>query len=639
MTTEMQAAPPQQASFFHDLGLPGHLLKALEGLGYVEPTPIQNLAIPPLMAGADVLGQAQTGTGKTAAFALPLLTRINIKKAEPQILVLTPTRELALQVATAFSDFAVNMPGLIILPVYGGQGFSTQLNALRKGAHIIIGTPGRVMDHMRRESLVLKNIKTLILDEADEMLRMGFAEDVEWILQHIPQERQIGLFSATMPAAIKTIAETYLRNPERITIKSKTSTAANIQQFYYYVGGAQKVDALARVLQTQDADAVIVFAKTKHGTEELAEQLSDRGFNAVAINGDIVQKQRERIIDQLKSGKIKILIATDVAARGIDVDRITHVINYDAPNNSESYVHRIGRTGRAGRTGTAILFITPRERYLLRMIEQATKQPIAELPAPSIKIINERRVAAFKQRITDAAKYHNLSFFSELITEYMQETGMPAETIAATLARLLQGDTPLILKKEMDVAPKEKFSDRKRDREPRGRRDSREREYRGRRESRGDGNDSRERRGRDARKDDAPRERRSYESRDGAPRERRSYESRDDAPRERRSYESREGAPRERRGNETRGSEPRARRATGDNEPRGYRAAREQSSRGRGDAPKNESRGRRETDQRKPRDSKRNASSGKDRKNANWTSQNRKPARARTNGWSDRSPV
>jgi ATP-dependent RNA helicase DeaD len=319
---------------------------------------------------------------------------------------------------------------------------------LRKGVHVVIGTPGRVMDHLRRETLVLDSLKTLILDEADEMLRMGFAEDVEWILQHVPEQRQIGLFSATMPAAIKEIAETHLRDPIRISIKTKTSTASTIKPYFLPVNNAQKIDALANILEIEESDAVIVFVKTKRATEEVAEELTTRGFNAVAINGDIVQKQRERIIDHLKTGKIKILIATDVAARGIDVDRITHVINYDAPNNPESYIHRIGRTGRAGRAGTAIIFISNRDRFILRNIEQTTKQPIEQLTPPSIKAINERRVAAFKQRITDAAS-KNISFFETLIKEYIEETSMPAEKVAAALAKLVQGETPLILKKEV----------------------------------------------------------------------------------------------------------------------------------------------------------------------------------------------
>lgn len=448
-------------SSFNDLGLPDTLLTAIQNLGYNEPTPIQAQAIPALLSGADVLGQAQTGTGKTAAFALPLLAQVNLKRREPQILVLVPTRELALQVAEAFNGFAVNMPGINILAVYGGQGYNEQLSMLRKGTHIIIGTPGRIMDHMRRETLKLDSLKTLILDEADEMLRMGFAEDVEWILQQVPEQRQIGLFSATMPPAIKNIAETYLDKPQRITVKNKTSTASTIKQYFWPVANLNKLDALARIIESEDGDAMIVFVKTKRATEEVAEQLTTRGFNAVAINGDIVQKQRERVIDQLKAGRIKILIATDVAARGIDVDRITHVINYDAPNNSESYVHRIGRTGRAGRTGTAIIFISPRERYILRNIERATRQPIEELETPSIKKVNERRVAGFKQRITDALAL-DVGYYENLISQYVEETETPALKVAAALAKLVQGNTELLLQKERVSAtlPQREYRDR-----------------------------------------------------------------------------------------------------------------------------------------------------------------------------------
>jgi len=458
MTAEQQT--DITTTSFNDLGLPDTLLTAIQKQGYNEPTPIQAQAIPALLSGADVLGQAQTGTGKTAAFALPLLAQVNLKRREPQILVLVPTRELALQVAEAFNGFAVNMPGINILAIYGGQGYNEQLSMLRKGTHIIIGTPGRVMDHIRRETLKLDNLKTLILDEADEMLRMGFAEDVEWILQQIPQQRQIGLFSATMPPAIKNIAETYLNNPRRITVKNNTSTASTIKQYFWPVANLNKLDALARIIEAEDGDAMIVFVKTKRATEEVAEQLTNRGFNAVAINGDIVQKQRERVIEQLKAGRIKILIATDVAARGIDVDRITHVINYDAPNNSESYVHRIGRTGRAGRAGTAIIFISPRERFILRNIERATRQPIEELETPSIKKVNERRVSGFKQRITDALT-QDVGYYENLISQYVDETDVSALKVAAALAKLLQGNTELLLQKErISAAPPREYRER-----------------------------------------------------------------------------------------------------------------------------------------------------------------------------------
>ncbi len=462
--SETKAAPAETINF-SELNLPEHLLDAVQALGYTQATPIQVQAIPVLMAGSDVLGQAQTGTGKTAAFALPLLAKIKLNRREPQILVLVPTRELALQVSEAFSGFAVNMPGINILPIYGGQGYNTQLSALRRGVHIVIGTPGRVMDHMRRETLKLDNLKTLILDEADEMLRMGFAEDVEWILQHVPAQRQIGLFSATMPQAIKAIAENHLHNPQRITVKTKTTTAATIKQFYCMTPHMQKFDTLTRILESEDSDAVIVFVRTKMATEELAEKLADRGFNAVAINGDIVQKQRERVIEHLKSGKIKILIATDVAARGIDVDRITHVINYDAPNNAESYTHRVGRTGRAGRTGTAIIFLAPRERYMLNTIERVTRQPIEELAAPSVKGVNAKRIAAFTQRITDALT-QDISFFEKLITEYLATTEAEPVKVAAALAKLLQGDKEFLLPKENSRTPDFKRESRDRPARP-----------------------------------------------------------------------------------------------------------------------------------------------------------------------------
>lgn len=468
-----------QATGFADLGLPDTILKAIEALGYNEPTPIQIQAIPALLSGSDVIGKANTGTGKTGAFALPLLAKIEVRRREPQVLVLVPTRELALQVAKAFISFAQFMPEINILSIYGGEGYSDQLRELRRGAHIVIGTPGRVMDHMRSEKLCLDNLKTLILDEADEMLNMGFADDVKFVLQHMPTERQIGLFSATMPPAIKTIAETYLHNPQRINIQNKTSTASTIRQFYWPVANLNKLDALARIIETEDGDAMIVFVKTKRATEELAEQLTGRGFNAVAINGDIVQKQRERVIEQLKEGRIKILIATDVAARGIDVERITHVINYDAPNNSESYVHRIGRTGRAGRAGTAIIFISQRERYILRNIERATKQPIEELETPSIKKINERRVETFKKRITETIA-KDVSFYENLLEQYITETDAPAIKVAAALAKILQGNTEFLLQKERASAPSREYSDRgdrgSRDR-PRGDRPNRGREF------------------------------------------------------------------------------------------------------------------------------------------------------------------
>jgi ATP-dependent RNA helicase DeaD len=437
---------PLTTPSFKDLALSDSILKALESVGYETPSPIQAQIIPFVMAGRDVLGQAQTGTGKTAAFALPVLSRLDIKQKDPQVLVLAPTRELAIQVAEAFQKYASHIKGFHVLPIYGGQDYTTQLRQLNRGAHVVVGTPGRVMDHMRRGTLKLDQLKTLILDEADEMLRMGFIDDVEWILEQTPATRQTALFSATMPTEIRKIAQKYLNNPEQITIKVKTTTAANIRQRYWFVSGIHKMDALTRILEAENFDGMIIFVRTKTATIEVAEKLEARGFSASAINGDMSQALRERAIDNLKSGKLDILIATDVAARGLDVDRITHVVNYDIPYDTESYVHRIGRTGRAGRTGDAILFVSPREKRLLANIEQATKQKVEEMQLPSTEFINNTRITRFKQRITDTLAAEELSFYNQLINQYQVEHDVPAVDVAAALAKLLQGDTPLLLK-------------------------------------------------------------------------------------------------------------------------------------------------------------------------------------------------
>ncbi|HSS08039.1 MAG TPA: DEAD/DEAH box helicase, partial [Rhodanobacteraceae bacterium] len=386
---------------FRDLQLPTTLLETLADVGYESPSPIQAATIPPLLAGRDVLGQAQTGTGKTAAFALPILARLDLSKTKPQALVLAPTRELAIQVAEAFQRYASKLPGFHVLPIYGGQSYGPQLGGLKRGTHVVVGTPGRVIDHLERGSLDLSQLTTLVLDEADEMLRMGFIDDVEAVLKKTPPTRQIALFSATMPMPIRRIAQTYLRDPIEISIKSKTTTGANIRQRYWWVSGLHKLDALTRILEAETFDAMLVFTRTKQSTEELAEKLQARGFSAAAINGDIVQAQRERTIQQLRDGKLDILVATDVAARGLDVERISHVLNYDIPHDTEGYVHRIGRTGRAGRSGEAILFVTPREKRLLQAIERATRQPISEMQLPSVDAVNDKRVAKFNQRIGD----------------------------------------------------------------------------------------------------------------------------------------------------------------------------------------------------------------------------------------------
>jgi len=433
---------------FSDLNLSAPVMKALKDVGYEVPSPIQAATIPLLLANRDVLGQAQTGTGKTAAFALPVLSNLDIKQQSPQVLVLAPTRELAIQVAEAFQSYAAHIPGFHVLPIYGGQSYGPQLSALRRGVHVVVGTPGRVIDHLEKGSLDLSKLKTLVLDEADEMLRMGFIDDVEQILQKVPATRQTALFSATMPSAIKRIAKTYLRDPSEVTVAAKTGTADNITQRYWMVSGMQKLEALTRILEAEPFDGMIIFARTKLGTEELATKLQARGFAATAINGDMQQTQRERTIAQLKDGKIDILVATDVAARGLDVERISHVINYDVPSDPESYTHRIGRTGRAGRSGQAILFITPREQGLLKAIERATRQPVAPLTLPTIKAVNDVRIAKFKDQITEAIAAGGLEQFRNLIEEYEREQNVPAVEIAAALAKLGRGDIPLLLEKQ-----------------------------------------------------------------------------------------------------------------------------------------------------------------------------------------------
>ncbi len=432
---------------FSELNLSAQVLKVIKEVGYEIPSPIQAATIPLLLENRDVLGQAQTGTGKTAAFALPILSRIDIKQQTPQALVLAPTRELAIQVAEAFQKYASHIKDFHVLPIYGGQSYGPQLSALRRGVHVIVGTPGRVIDHLEKGSLDLSKLKTLVLDEADEMLRMGFIDDVEQILQKTPASRQTALFSATMPPAIKRIAKTYLREPAEVTVAAKTGTADNIRQRYWMVSGMQKLEALTRILEAEPFDGMIIFARTKLGTEELATKLQARGFAATAINGDMQQTQRERTIEHLKNGKIDILVATDVAARGLDVERISHVINYDVPTDPESYTHRIGRTGRAGRSGEAILFITPREQGLLKAIERATRQPVAPLTLPTVKAVNDVRIAKFKDQITEMLAAGGLDVFRSLIEEYELEQNVPAVEIAAALAKLARGDVPLLLEK------------------------------------------------------------------------------------------------------------------------------------------------------------------------------------------------
>ena len=456
MTAQTDSAPGSIR--FTDLGLPEPLLQALRDVGYETPSPIQAATIPPLLAGRDVLGQAQTGTGKTAAFALPALARLEPAAGKPQVLVLAPTRELAIQVAEAFQKYAHHIPGFHVLPIYGGQSYGPQLAALKRGVHVVVGTPGRVIDHLERGSLDLSQLRMLVLDEADEMLRMGFIDDVEAVLKKTPETRQVALFSATMPAQIRRIAQTYLKDPVEVAIKAQTTTAENIRQRFWMVSGTNKLDALTRIMEAEPFDAMIVFARTKLGTEELADKLAARGFRAAAINGDVEQKTRERTIQRLKDGDIDVLVATDVAARGLDVDRISHVLNYDIPYDTESYVHRIGRTGRAGRKGEAILFVAPRERGMLGAIERATRQKIEQMNLPSVDAVNERRVAKFLDRIGDALASDDLSLFRDLVERYEREHNVPAVEIAAALARLVQGKSPLLLPKP--VVPERTFEPR-----------------------------------------------------------------------------------------------------------------------------------------------------------------------------------
>ena len=439
---------------FSELGLTDAVLKALKDVGYETPSAIQAATIPPLLAGRDVVGLAQTGTGKTAAFALPILSRLDLAQKNPQALVLAPTRELALQVCEAFEQYASGMRGVHVLPVYGGQAYGVQLSALRRGVHIVVGTPGRIMDHLAKGTLDLSELKYLVLDEADEMLKMGFAEDVETILADTPDDKQVALFSATMPPQIRRISKKYLHDPQEITVENKTTTSANTTQRYLMVSYPQKVDALTRILEVENFEGMIVFVRTKNETETLAEKLRARGYSAAAISGDVAQAQRERTVNQLKSGKLDILVATDVAARGLDVERISHVINFDIPIDTESYVHRIGRTGRAGRSGAAISFVTPRERRLLDAIERATRQPLTQMQLPSVEDVNVTRLARFDDAITEAlGQGDRIAGFRDIISHYIAHHDVPEVDVAAALAIVAQGEAPLLLSPERAQRP------------------------------------------------------------------------------------------------------------------------------------------------------------------------------------------
>lgn len=437
---------------FSELGLPDFLLSAIE---YPTPSPIQVQTIPLLLEGHDMVGQAQTGTGKTAAFALPLLARLDLNAKLPQVLILAPTRELAMQVAESVVKYATSMKGVKVANLYGGAEYRDQIRALRSGAQVVVGTPGRVMDHMRRGSLDLSGLKTLILDEADEMLRMGFIDDVEWILEQTPKERQVVLFSATMPDAIRRIAQRHLRNPKEVRIAAKARTADTVSQRVWMVAGLPKQEALVRILEAEETDGIIVFTRTRASCADLADFLNKRGLRASALHGDMAQNQREQAVDRLKRGGLDILVATDVAARGLDVERISHVINYDPPHDSESYVHRIGRTGRAGRSGQAILFVGHRERRLLHNLERSTGQRIEPMELPKAEVINAKRAEKFKEQVVHAMQARDIEQYEKLLQEVQAETEADPIRIAAALAKMFQGATPLWVEDVKYRAPRE----------------------------------------------------------------------------------------------------------------------------------------------------------------------------------------
>ena len=450
--TDQLVVSNETTSGFAGFGLPDSLLEALKKCGYEQPSPIQAAAIPELMLGRDLLGQAQTGTGKTAAFALPLLARINLEARHPQVLVLAPTRELAIQVSEAFQRYAACTPGLHVLPLYGGSDFRDQIHKLRRGVHVVVGTPGRVMDHMRQGTLNVSQLETLVLDEADEMLRMGFIDDVQWVLEQLPSERQVVLFSATMPPEIKRICQQHLQNPAEIIIRTQKADASRIRQRHILLPHQQKLGALLRVLEAHGPGGVIIFARTKAVTVTVAEALEAEGITCSVLNGDVPQSLRERTIERLKQGRIDVLVATDVAARGLDVDRIGLVVNYDAPFDSEAYVHRIGRTGRAGRQGDAILFLSYRERRLLHSLERAVGSSIEAMDVPSDAEINQQRLDNLQQRLSDLIsepvpedRQQEVALMGEILQRLQRESDVTPDQLALAALRLAQGDSPLLV--------------------------------------------------------------------------------------------------------------------------------------------------------------------------------------------------
>ncbi|KFD22622.1 cold-shock DEAD-box protein A [Tatumella ptyseos ATCC 33301] len=473
---------------FSDLGLNESILSALNDMGYVKPSPIQAACIPHLLAGRDVLGMAQTGSGKTAAFSLPLLNNIDPALKAPQILVLAPTRELAVQVGEACNEFSKHMRGVNVLALYGGQRYDVQLRALRQGPQIVVGTPGRLLDHLKRGTLDLSNLRGLVLDEADEMLRMGFIEDVETIMAQIPEGHQTALFSATMPEAIRRITRRFMKDPQEVRIQSSVTTRPDISQSYWTAYG-RKSDALVRFLEAEDFDAAIIFVRTKNATLEVAETLERNGYSSAALNGDMNQSLREQTLERLKDGRLDILIATDVAARGLDVERISLVVNYDIPLDAESYVHRIGRTGRAGRAGRALLFVENRERRLLRNIERTMKLTIPEVELPNAELLSTRRQAKFAERVQQQLESSDLDQYRALLEKLSPQEDLDMETLAAALLKMAQGERPLIVPADVPRPARREFRDRD-ERSDRGGRDDR----RGNRERDGGDRPRRERR-------------------------------------------------------------------------------------------------------------------------------------------------
>ena len=453
---------------FDSLGLSKEVLKAVHDLGFESPTPIQERSIPVVLDGSDMIGQAQTGTGKTAAFALPILSKIDCKKSFIQALILEPTRELAIQSAEACQSFSKYLKDFHVAPIYGGASYENQIRSLRHGAQVVVATPGRLMDLMERGKVDLSELKYMVIDEADEMLRMGFIDDVDWILSNTPDSRQTVLFSATMPPVIARIAKNHLTDPVDVRIESKTTTATTVHQRYWIASGAHKVDAMTRILEVEEYDAVIVFVRTKTDAEEVSNRLMARGLACAALHGDIPQRQREKIIERLKAGHLDIIIATDVAARGLDVDRITHVFNYDIPYDAESYVHRIGRTGRAGRTGEAILFVAPRERRAMRLIERVTGQKIEPMQMPSVADVNKARLENFKNQILTTIEEGNLEMYEEVISDILSDDSIEVETLCAALAKMVQKDGTLLLDDSKPEPRMRTFDDEGHERSERG---------------------------------------------------------------------------------------------------------------------------------------------------------------------------